>query len=34
MWKAYIDLFTCAQTRAVHLELCTLMSTENSLLAL
>ena len=34
MWKGYIDLFTCATTRAVHLELCTDMSTENFLLAL
>jgi len=32
--KAYITLFTCATTRAVHLELCTDMSTDKFLMAL
>jgi hypothetical protein len=32
--KGYIALFTCATTRAVHLELCTDMSTDKFLLAL
>jgi hypothetical protein len=34
MQKAYILLFTCATTRAVHLELCTDMSTDKFLMAL
>jgi len=34
MHKAYITLFTCATTRAVHLELCTDMSTDKFLMAL
>jgi len=34
MRKGYIALFTCATTRAVHLELCTDMSTNEFLLAL
>jgi hypothetical protein len=33
MHKAYIILFTCATTRAVHLELCTDMSTDKFLMA-
>jgi hypothetical protein len=32
--KAYITLFTCATTRAIHLELCTDMSTNKFLMAL
>ena len=32
--KSYIALFTCATTRAVHLELCLDMSTDKLLLAL
>jgi len=32
--KAYITLFTCATTRAVHLELCTDMSTDKFLMTL
>jgi hypothetical protein len=34
MRKAYISLFTCATTRAVHLELCTDMSTDKFLMGL
>jgi hypothetical protein len=34
MHKAYIILFTCATTPAVHLELCTDMSTDKFLMAL
>jgi len=34
MHKAYITLFTCASTRAVHLELCNYMSTDKFLMAL
>ena len=34
MHKAYITLFTCATTRAVHLELCTDMSMDKFLMAL
>jgi hypothetical protein len=34
MRKGYIVLFTCATTRAIHLELCTDMSTDKFLLAL
>jgi hypothetical protein len=34
MNKAYITLFTCATARAVHLELCTDMSTDKFLMAL
>jgi hypothetical protein len=34
MCKTYISLFTCATTRAVHLELCTDMSTDKFLMAL
>jgi hypothetical protein len=34
MHKAYITLFTCAATRAVHLELCTDMDTDKFLMAL
>jgi len=34
MRKAYISIFTCATTRAVHLELCTDMSTDKFLMAL
>jgi hypothetical protein len=33
MKQAYIALFTCATTRAVHLELCTDMTTDKFLLA-
>ena len=34
MHKTYITLFTCATTRAVHLELCTDMSTDKFIMAL
>lgn len=34
IWKSYIALFTCAVTRAVHLELVSDLSTKNFILAL